>query len=82
MPFENEHSGRVRRPGDFQKESFRSTNIKKGIRLIVGRLKGKTTVTAQAYRFDRKEFTAAEARKWLRDHDIDVILFEAATGRD
>lgn len=77
-PYENEHAARIREPGDFEKDSFRRKNISKGIDIIIGKLKGEDTMTTQAYRFDAKEFTAEEAKKWLKDHDIKYISFEAA----
>lgn len=78
MPYPNFHSARIRNPGDFKEDSFRTKNIASGINIIVGRLKGKTTTTTQAYRFDKDKFTAAEAKKWLKDHDIKYLSFEAA----
>ena len=83
MPFPNEHAARVRRPGDFTAGSFRRIKLKgvAGISLIIGRLKGKTTTTTQAYRFAISKFTAKEARAWLKEHKIKTILFEPATGK-
>lgn len=34
--------------------------------------------TAQAYRFPKSKFTVAEAKKWLKDHDISYTSFEPA----
>lgn len=82
FPFANEHAARIIDPGKFEKDSFRRKNITKGVDIIIGRLKGKTTTTTQAYRFDDKIFTVAQAKKWLRDHDIKWILFEKSTGKD
>jgi hypothetical protein len=78
MPFPNEHAARVRIPGDFQPDSFKRKEIKPGIDIIIGRLKGEDTMTTQAYRFDKTKFTVEEAKKWLKDNDIKVILFEPA----
>ncbi|MBU0909625.1 MAG: hypothetical protein KJ717_08655, partial [Proteobacteria bacterium] len=78
MPYPNEHSARIRDPGDFEKDSFRRKNIETGIDIIIGKLKGKTTTTTQAYRFKVDSFTAAEAKKWLKDHKIKYISFEPA----
>lgn len=84
MPFPNEHSARVRNPEDFQKDSFRRIKLPKseggkgGVSVIIGRLKGKTTTTAQAYRFPIKLYTAEEAKKWLKDNKIKFISFEPA----
>ena len=60
-PFPNEHACRVRTPGDFQPKSFRRI-VQGKLSIIIGRLKGKTTTTAQAYRYPTKSWTAARAR--------------------
>lgn len=78
MPYPNEHAARVRDPDAFQPNSMRSKSIEKGVRIIIGRLTGETTTTTQAYRFDKNEYTAAEAKKWLKDHNIVYLSFEAA----
>jgi len=76
MPYPNEHSARVRNPGDFTR--FRSKEIADGIRIILGKLKNKNAWDTQAYRFDVAKFTAAEAKQWLKEHDVKYISFEAA----
>lgn len=78
MPYPNEHSARIKEPGSFTKDSFRRKNIATGIDIIIGRLKGKTTTTTQAYRFKAGTFIPSEARKWLKDHNIGFISFESA----
>jgi len=62
MPFRNEHACRVRDPGQFEKGSFR--RIKQGkLSIIIGRLKGKTSTTTQAFRYPIKDWTESEARE-------------------
>ena len=79
MPYENEHAARVRNPGDFIDGSFRRKNIQKGIDIIMGKLKdGSGSMVTQAYRFKKDIFTAAQAKKWLKDHNISYISFEEA----
>jgi hypothetical protein len=78
MPFKTVHAARVRSPGSFTKGFFRTRQLTRGITAIMGRLKGKSTMTIQSYRFDKKLFTAAKARKWLRDKKIKILLFEKA----
>jgi len=77
-PFPNEHSARVRDPGDFVQRSFRRKNIANGIDIITGWLTGQTTMTTQCYRFKADIYTVSEAKKWLKDHKINYILFEPA----
>jgi len=78
MPYENEHAARIVEPSKFQQDSFRRKNISSGIDIIIGRLKGETTMTTQAYRFDAKKFTVEETKKWLKDHNIKYLSFEPA----
>jgi len=61
---------RVRNPDDFQKESFRTIDIDKGkgIKAVIGRLKGETTTTTQSFLFDKDKWTVAEAQAWVNEH--------------
>jgi ATP-dependent protease ClpP protease subunit len=82
-PFPNEHACRVRDPGDFEKGSFRRINRKsdeKNFSVIIGRLKGKTTTTTQAYRYPKDEWTETQARNHCRRYG--GKLFEPATGTE
>ena len=79
MPYPSEHSARIKSPGLFETNSFRRKNIDSGIDIIIGRLKGQTTTTTQAYRFKKGSFTSGEAKKWLADHKINYMSFEAAS---
>ena len=61
-PYISEHSCRLRSPDDFEKNSFR--RIQQGkLAIIIGRLKGKDTTTAQAYRYPVAKWDKDEARK-------------------
>lgn len=83
MPYANEHSARVKDPGDFIDDSFRRKNIDDGVDIIIGKLKnGDGKMVTQAYRFDAEKFSVRKAKKWLADHDIKYISFEAATEED
>jgi len=78
MPYQNEHSARIRNPKDFQQDSFRRTNIAPGISIIFGKLIGESKTTIQTYRFDSSKFTPQEAKKWLKEHNEKYISFEKA----
>lgn len=78
MPYAHEHAARIIEPSKFEQDSFRRKNIAEGIDIILGKLKGEDTMTVQAYRFNADKFTPEEAKKWLKDHDIKYISFEAA----
>ena len=81
MPYPNEHAARMRDPGDFLEDTFRRKKIADGVSLILGKLKQDGQdgpMTEQAYRFAKDKFTAAEAKKWLKDHDVKSSAFEEA----
>jgi hypothetical protein len=80
MPYKSEHTARVKSPDLFVADSFRRKKISDGVIIIIGKLKtdpAGSTVT-QTYRFDKKKFSAEQVRKWLKDHNINAISFEAA----
>ena len=77
-PYPNQHACRLRDPNDFQKGSIRTTFRKhngKEYSVLMGRLKGETTMTEQAYRYDKDIWTASSAKTHCSDHDG---KFEAA----
>jgi HK97 family phage prohead protease len=78
--YPNEHAARVKNPDLFESDSFRRKEIgNRGVIAIIGKLKGETTTTIQAYRFPKDKFTAEQAQKWLDDNDVKPIEFEAAS---
>jgi hypothetical protein len=79
MPYPNEHAARVKDPAKFQKDSFKRKSISAGVNIIIGKLDGETTMTTQAYRFDKNKFTVSEAKKWLKDNNVDYMSFEPAS---
>lgn len=71
-PYPNEHACRLRDPDDFQDDSFKRTEREhegKKYSVIMGRLEGETTLTEQAYPYDKEVWTAAEAKSHCKDHD-------------
>jgi hypothetical protein len=80
MPYPNFHAARVRRPGDFTRIR-QLRQLPNGVRILGGPLKAdpRGGTKAQSYWFPRDRFSAAEARAWLREHKIRIILFERAT---
>ena len=78
MPYPNQHAARIIQPSELDENSFRTKEIAPGITLILGKRKGSDSMETQAYRFDKDKFTAEEAKKWLKDHDVKYIDFEAA----
>ncbi|MDD5689847.1 MAG: HK97 family phage prohead protease, partial [Caldisericia bacterium] len=70
-PYENEFSCRLKDPALFQEGSFRrgerSHNGKK-YSVIYGKLKGKTTLTEQAYRYPKDTWSEEEASSHCKEH--------------
>jgi len=82
MQYSSEHSARVRGPRRFDPKTMRSKRLSKSIRVIVGNLRrGNGSMVVQAYRFARAAFTPLQARKWLKDHRVEFVRFDAARGR-
>lgn len=84
MPYPSEHACRIKDPKDFEQDSFRRISQKtedgKRIDLIIGKLKGESDTTVQAFRYPKDEWTAEEARDHCKAHD--GILFEPAEGEE
>jgi len=61
---------RLRDPDDFQKDSFRTIPLKgvEGISMVMGRLKGETTMTPQSVIFSKEKWTEERAREWMEEH--------------
>ncbi len=77
-PYPNEHAARLKDPDQY--DSLRRVNDEggPGIDFIYGIKEGESEI--QAIRFRSSQYTAAEARAWLSEHDFDPIEFEEATG--
>lgn len=72
MPYPNEHSCRLKDPGGFKPESFRRVSRDhegKKYDIVMGRLKGETTMTEQAYRYAKDKWGEGEARTHCKEHD-------------
>jgi hypothetical protein len=66
VPYPNEHSCRIRQPGEFKPESFR--RIKSGkVELIIGKLKEKSTTILQAIRYSTADWPVEKARADCKD---------------
>lgn len=77
-PYPNEHAARLKEPGQF--DEFRRENDAggPGVDFIYGIKAGVSEL--QAVRFDAKQHTPAQAKKWLEDNNYDAMEFEEATG--
>lgn len=61
---------RIKNPKLFQKKYFRIITLskEKGIKAVIGRLKGKTTTITQSYLFDKKKWDVKRAKAWVKEH--------------
>jgi len=95
MPYPNEHSARLKNPGDFDPKSFRRTNggtiygtkkVPKTIAIIWAKLKTKKKPKdpphPQALRFPVKSWTVQKAKKWLKDNNVKYQSFEPAKKKE
>jgi len=91
MPYPNEHAARLRDPDSLSPVRVRRTagsgdgtvngvKVPESIDVIwyVIRRDGEEVPVAQALRFPVDSWSEAEARAWLKDHDIKPIAFEPA----
>jgi len=86
MPYPNFHSCRIKSPGLFQDGSIKTKEVgtKEGkgprdgkkLSIIIGRLKGKTTTTTQAFHYPKDTWTELQARTHCKENKG---TFEAAT---
>ena len=79
MPYNAEHSCRIKNPDLFQQDSFRRMDKEdngKKFSMIMGKLKGEDTMTVQAYRYPKDVWTVEEARAKCKEHK--GISFEPA----
>ncbi len=83
MPFPNFHVNQVRDHRDFQKGTIRTIVIKRsnGVRLLIGKLKGKTITTNQSYRFPVSKYTVEQAKEWLEEKELKCVTFHPAGKR-
>lgn len=79
-PYPKEHAARLRDPSAYDQFRRRNNAAGKGVDFIFGIKNGQSGADLQAIRFRLSEFTVAQAKTWLKDHDYKPIQFEAATG--
>ena len=69
----NEIRVRIKRPGDFENDSFRRIDIDKdkGIFAVIGKMTGQISTTIQAYRFEKKKgWNIQKVISWLERNNI------------
>lgn len=82
-PYPKEHAARLRDPDAYYHFRRRNNAAGKGVDFIFGIKDGQSGADLQAIRFRLSQFSAAEAKQWLKEHDYTAIQFEPATeGRE
>jgi hypothetical protein len=79
MPYPNEHSARMFDPKEFLSKGWGRKTIAPGVDIILAKRTAKGSTVTQAYRFDKTKLTPAQARAWMKAHDLKYILFEVAS---
>jgi hypothetical protein len=74
MPFPNEHAARQMSPEGYKRIRRQNDKLGSGVQ-------EDDTTELQSIRFDSNKFTPAEARAWLKEHDMNTSL-EEATGEE
>lgn len=77
-PYPNEHAARMKSPDGYKRMRRQNDKFGPGIHAIFG-VTDEDKTELQAVRFDREKFTAAEAKVWLKEHDMKPAGFEPAT---
>lgn len=91
-PFPNEHSARIKSPGLFDEDTFRrkkdgtiygSKKVPSTVSVMWAKLKGSAgpedNPIPQSIRFPTENWTAAQAKAWMKDNNIKHERFEAAS---
>jgi hypothetical protein len=78
-PYPHEHAARIISPDRIIPSTFRSKYITPFIRIIIGKTRAGGPMVVQAFRFRSEEFTAAQAKAWLKRHHKKALRFEAAS---
>jgi hypothetical protein len=76
MPLDNIHSCRVILPNRIEEDSYRISNIGKGLDAVFGKLKGTEKIVAQGYRYDATIWAQQKAREHCKKNN--GIKFEKA----
>jgi len=80
MPYSNFHAARVQEPLPQSNAIYATKAIAPGITIILQKHKdSSSSMEVQAYRFEKRQYTAQESREWLKKHNIKIISFEPAT---
>ena len=79
MPFPNEHAARQSRPTGCIRVRRENDWGGAGVHAVwcVRRVAGEQKAVLQSIRFDKKKFTAVQAKAWLKEHDFKTNVEKA-----
>lgn len=78
MSENSSHVAKIRFSSAFLADSFRAIEIAKGIKCVLGRLKGNKRLSAKDFYFDSAQFSVADCRSWLLKKSIQFVRIESA----
>lgn len=85
MPLPSSHAARLHDPSGYDSfKTYHPEGFPEGVDAILG-LKGEgdaATSEMQSIHFDASKFTPDEAKAWLKEHEMEPILFEEASGQE
>jgi len=81
-PYPNEHACRLNDPGKYIRIRRENDKFGSGIHAIWGIQEEDKPVELQAIHFSSDKFTVDEAKKWLKTHKYNCLIFEPATGKE
>ena len=67
IPYPNESSCRLKDPSGFEQDSFRRISQGK-LSIIIGKLKGESNTTTQAFRYPTDKWDTDDAKKHCEEH--------------
>ena len=81
MPYPNEHAARIEQPLPSNSAVYARKSIAPGISIVLQKSKGdgNKPMSAQAYRFNKNQYTPETAKAWLKKHALKFISFEPAS---
>ncbi len=79
MPNTKQHSAVIRDAKAFDADSLRAKPLDAGVSLVVGKLRGGDGMEkVQGYQFAEGQFSATQARGWLKDRGVASYMFAPA----
>jgi len=81
MPYPNQHAAPQMSADGMLRCRMKKDEFGPGIHAIYCVRRSDSKSVLQSVRFDREKFTEAEAKAWLKAHDMAAGGFEPATGK-